>query len=74
MPDDPAPPHQEPDKPNPFAVALGMGTELVVSVLLGVFAGLWADKKLGSGPWLMLLGTLSGISIGLYSLIRATKR
>ncbi|MFH1723815.1 MAG: AtpZ/AtpI family protein [Elusimicrobiota bacterium] len=55
----------------PLAVALSAGTELVVSVLGGFFAGYYADKKLGTHPWLMLVGAFLGISVGLYLLIRA---
>lgn len=67
-------PKQPPDKPNPFGVALGIGTELVTCVLLGFFVGQWLDKKFNTGPWLMLLGAMSGIGLGLYQLIRATTR
>jgi hypothetical protein len=41
-------------------------------VLLFVFAGQWADKKLNTSPWLLLLGVFGGIGIGLYRLIRET--
>ena len=74
MSEDPAAPKQEPGKPNPYGVALGIGTELVTCVLLGFFAGQWLDKKLDTGPWLMLLATMSGIGLGLYQLIRATNK
>lgn len=51
-------------------MALGAGTELVVSVLVGVVAGRWADGRLGTSPWLALVGTIVGIAVGLYQLIR----
>jgi len=50
---------------------MGAGTELVVSVLAGFFLGQWLDKKLNASPWLMLAGTFTGITIGLYHLIKA---
>jgi len=53
---------------------LGAGTELVVSVLAGFLVGQWLDGKWGTGPWLMLLGALSGIGIGLYQLIRVSAK
>ncbi len=54
----------------PWAMAFGMGTEMVMAVLICVFAGQWADKKLGTQPWLLLLGIFAGISLGLYQLLR----
>ncbi|MBI5630505.1 MAG: AtpZ/AtpI family protein [Elusimicrobia bacterium] len=57
-----------------WAFALGAGTQLVTSVLLGFLAGQWLDGKLGTGPWLMLLGAFLGISVGLYQLIKAQAR
>ena len=55
-----------------WGLALGAGSELVVSVLAGVFVGRWLDGRLGTQPWLALLGTVAGISLGLYRLIRET--
>ncbi len=59
--------------PNPWAMAFGMGAEMVVAVLVCVFAGQWADKKLGTEPWLLLLGIFAGITLGLYQLLRKTR-
>ena len=69
-------PAQPPDKEraNSLAVALSAGTQLVVSVLVWLFAGLWLDKKLGTGPWLVLLGAVVGIVSGLYLLIKELVR
>lgn len=73
MSDDPQHPPASPQS-NPWALALGAGTELVVSVLLGFFVGRWLDGKFATAPWLMLAGALIGISLGLYQLIRAAGR
>ena len=76
MSGDPVGPDAKQDKANKSAIsfALGAGTELVVSVLLGFLAGQWLDKKLGSGPWLMLGGAFLGITVGLYQLVRAAQK
>ncbi|MEE8424536.1 MAG: AtpZ/AtpI family protein [Elusimicrobiota bacterium] len=58
---------------NPLAVAFSIGIELVVSVLLGVLAGKWADAKFGTEPALLLVGVFTGITVGLYLLIRRAK-
>ena len=71
MPELPQSDGQSPRR-SPASVALSAGSELVVTVLLFVFAGQWADKKLKTSPWLLLLGVFGGIGIGLYRLIRET--
>lgn len=49
-------------------VAFG-GTQLAVSVLLGVYAGYRLDLRWGTGPWLLLTGGALGVGIGLYSFL-----
>ncbi len=71
---DPTDPDQKQETASQWVVALGAGTELVVSVLAGFLVGQWLDGKWGTGPWLMLLGALSGIGIGLYQLIRVSAK
>ena len=43
-----------------------MTVELVVAVLFYGGLGLLADRWLGTGPWLMGVGTLVGFGAGLY--------
>jgi ATP synthase protein I len=40
--------------------------QLAGSVGLGTLAGYWLDKKLGTTPWLLVVGALSGIGLGFY--------
>ncbi len=47
-----------------------IGLELAVSVLIGFFAGHYADKKLGTSPWLLLLGCAIGMISGFYLVLR----
>jgi F0F1-type ATP synthase assembly protein I len=54
--------------------ALGAGVELVVYALAGCLAGRWADGRFGTGPWLLLVGSLAGIGLGLFQFIRETSR
>ena len=67
---DPTKPEKKPEQDNPLGFALSLGSELVVSVLGGFFVGQWLDKKLGTSPWLMLVGSLFGITVALYRLIK----
>lgn len=53
-----------------FGVYSGVGMQLVISVVVGIFAGQWLDEKLGTGPWLMIIGLLLGTVAGFYNLIR----
>jgi F0F1-type ATP synthase assembly protein I len=47
-----------------------VGLELAAGVGLGFWAGYWLDGRLGSGPWLMLLGAAAGLAAGFYLVIR----
>jgi F0F1-type ATP synthase assembly protein I len=51
-----------------------VGIELSISVLLGMFGGRWVDNRLGTTPWLMLLGLTIGFTAGLRSVMRAMDR
>jgi len=42
--------------------------QLAITVGLGVWAGLWADGKLGTSPILVIAGTFLGFAAGFYSL------
>lgn len=49
---------------------IGVGLQFAGSILLFLFAGRWLDERLGTEPWLLLLGTLVGAAAGFYSLYR----
>lgn len=61
-----------------FAYVFGLystvGIQLVISVVLGLYAGTWGDKKLGTDPWLMILGIVLGTAAGFYNLVRIVSR
>ena len=44
------------------APLLGLGTTLAVTVLAGLGLGYWADTRLGTQPWILLLGACLGIA------------
>lgn len=56
------------------AGAISIGIELVVSVVIGLVAGAWLDRRFATGPWLTLLGILIGSAAGFRSLIQYGKR
>jgi ATP synthase protein I len=55
------------------ARTISIGIEFVVSVMLGLGAGYWLDKKLGTAPWLMLVGIGFGSAAGFRALLQAMK-
>jgi F0F1-type ATP synthase assembly protein I len=50
-----------------------IGLDLVASVLVGFFGGRWLDGKLGTDPWLGLLGLAFGIGAAIRSLTRGMR-
>lgn len=49
---------------------IGVGWYISISILLGALAGHWLDGKFDSGPFLLIIGLLSGISIAFYGVYR----
>lgn len=50
-----------------------IGITLVVSTVIGLGAGYYADRWLGTSPWLLLLGLLLGIVAGFVNLFRSVR-
>lgn len=51
-----------------FALAFDIGIRLVLSIVIGLGAGVLADGWLHSGPVLTLLGMLLGIAAAMYTI------
>lgn len=51
-----------------------VGIEVVLSVAAGLFGGSWLDKKLGTAPWLMLIGLGYGLAAAGRAIYRALKQ
>jgi ATP synthase protein I len=54
--------------------ASSVGLELGLSVGIGLLAGYYMDKWLGTEPWLMLLWLLLGLIAGFRGVFRAVSR
>lgn len=54
-------------------LALSLGLTMAAAIFLGYWGGNWMDKKLGTAPWLMLLGMLAGIGVGFRSILSELK-
>jgi F0F1-type ATP synthase assembly protein I len=48
----------------------GLGMQFVVAILLFLFLGQWADRKLGTEPWLLIAGVFLGAGASFYSIYR----
>ena len=59
---------------NSWYVAYGLysvvGIQLAVSVVAGLFLGSYIDKKLGTAPWLTVIGLVLGSVGGFYNMFR----
>jgi len=47
----------------------GVGLQFAAAIGVFAFAGYWADGRLGTRPWLLLVGVLVGFGLGLHSLV-----
>ncbi len=53
------------------APLLGLGLTLAVTVLAGLGAGYWLDARLGTRPWLLLLGACLGVAAAMVHFVRS---
>jgi len=53
---------------------LGIGIQLVVTILAFAALGWWLDQKFDTQPWLLLAGLIFGATGGMISFIRTALR
>jgi ATP synthase protein I len=46
------------------------GLEFAGAILIGLFGGQWLDRRLGTGPWLVVVGVFVGAGAGFLGLYR----
>jgi|GEM_PF-290283 len=51
-----------------------MGISVVVAIALGVYAGLWLDRKFGTNPWFFYIFLFFGIAAGFRNIQIMTAR
>lgn len=67
MPADPLRP--EPGRTGPqMGDMMGAGLQFAAVIIVFLFAGMWADRKLGTAPWLMIAGVFVGLTTGFWSM------
>ena len=57
-----------------FAELSSIGFALVLATVIGLVGGYYADRLLGTSPWLLLLGLVLGIVAGFVNLFRSVNR
>lgn len=63
--------------PRPYKAMALMSTilaQLVGFILIGLFVGKWLDKLIGTEPLFLILGILSGVGIGTYTVIQTIRQ
>jgi ATP synthase protein I len=65
---------REPSPWRPLVTLAGIGLTFVVATAGATLGGYYADRWLGSTPWLTLIGLGVGIAAGFRELFRALKR
>ena len=53
---------------------LTVGTGLVACIVTGYLLGAWLDRRMGTSPWLVVVGVLLGTTAGFVGLFRTVSR
>ena len=48
----------------------GIGLQFAVTIVLFAFAGIWLDRRLGTSPWLIIVGAFGGAALGFWEMYR----
>lgn len=48
----------------------GVGIQFAASIVLFLYLGQWLDRKLGTAPWLLIIGVFAGGGLGFWSMYR----
>lgn len=56
------------------AVTTVIGMEMAITVVLGFYAGRFADSRLGTEPWLLVTGVLLGVAAGTMGIVKTLQR
>jgi F0F1-type ATP synthase assembly protein I len=48
----------------------GVGLQFAVSIIVFLYLGQWLDRKLGTAPWLLIIGVFVGAGASFYGMYR----
>jgi F0F1-type ATP synthase assembly protein I len=46
----------------------GLGLQFVIALLGGLYGGQWLDRRIGTGPWLSIIGMFLGAGLAFFSM------
>jgi ATP synthase protein I len=49
-------------------------SQLVGSVLIGLFTGMWLDEQFGTAPLFLIIGLLTGLAIGVWAMLKTVQK
>ncbi len=57
-----------------MALMSAIVSQLVGSILVGIFGGRWVDEKLHTEPVFLIVGLLLGLATGVYAMMRLIRQ
>ncbi len=66
-------PNPGPPRGGNFGKFAGLGMQMLATIGLCTWLGVWLDGRYGSGPWGTVVLTLLGVFAAMYQVIRAVK-
>ncbi|QKX52584.1 AtpZ/AtpI family protein [Planococcus glaciei] len=49
-------------------------SQLVGSVLIGLFTGMWLDERFGTAPLFLIVGLFAGLAIGIWAMLQTIRK
>jgi ATP synthase protein I len=53
-----------------FGLVSAIGLDLAICAIGGTMLGRWLDSLLGTKPWLLLVGIILGLAVGIYGITK----
>ncbi|PRR69259.1 AtpZ/AtpI family protein [Neomoorella humiferrea] len=50
-------------------LAFSFGVTMTAAILLGLYGGMWLDRRLGTSPLFLVVGVLGGVGVGFRSIL-----
>lgn len=57
-----------------WALMSAIVSQLVGSILVGIFFGRWLDDKAGTEPLFLIIGLLLGLAAGVYAMLKLVQQ
>ena len=52
----------------------GVGLQFGITIVVFAVVGIWLDRKLGTSPWLVIVGVFGGAALGFWEMYRVMIR